>query len=134
MIVTKGMVLELAREVLGLGSSVGARQAFGGWRVEVRGPTERIELTGDGATLRKAYDDVYGALRARGRAREPHPRWLNMDGEIHTNERDCCRSLGKTCRTCGGFVHCQPVYGAIAESCELCEVNDWQLGSPPGAD
>lgn len=64
-LVTKSMVVELAREVLGPGSSVGARQAFGGWRVEVRGPSERIELAGDGAAMRAAYADAYGALRAR---------------------------------------------------------------------
>lgn len=58
-------------------------------------------------------------------------KYLNMDGELHStegsgdNERDCCTILGKQCFRCGGFVHGQPVWSGIAESCENCDAKDW---------
>lgn len=51
------------------------------------------------------------------------PRETNMDGELHV-EGECCEPgrsiLGRWCRDCGARVHCQPVYGGIAETCEAC--------------
>lgn len=63
---------------------------------------------------------------ARGHYEEPDlepeqpPRQADMDGDEHTTARDCCTILGRTCQKCGGFVHVQPVYGALAELCEGC--------------
>lgn len=51
---------------------------------------------------------------------EEPPRCSDMDGDEHTTARDCCAILGRECRKCGGFVHVQPVYGALAELCEGC--------------
>lgn len=49
----------------------------------------------------------------------------NMDGEIHTSERDCCIILGRECRKCSGFEHGQPIYGGIMPSCENCDKEFW---------
>lgn len=45
-----------------------------------------------------------------------------MDGELHV-EGECCGEddiMGRECPRCGGRLHQQPVYGGIANNCEVC--------------
>lgn len=63
---TKGEVTELARKVLGLGASAGARRSFTTyWIVEVRDPSGRIVHTADEKSLASAYGDCATWLRGR---------------------------------------------------------------------
>lgn len=67
-------------------------------------------------------------------ARGERLRWTQIDGDYHTTRRDCCSPVWEPfnpCRKCGGFVHVQPVYGGLADSCEICDAANWRSDEAP---
>ena len=57
-------------------------------------------------------------------------KYIILDGELHTTEKECCSIFHRICKKCGGFVHRQPAFGCIMEVCEGCD-GDWEVGPIP---